>query len=184
MPNASSALIGPTGFHLRLPLSQGFLWRCLNPPLTMGGRNSKADHSPSFLAFYVCPGRWLWEGGGCGSVYVFSLRLCSAWLPTVVQQEELLACVDPWNTPTPAAPSFPFGPTQLCDFDFVTIFISLALVFWPTVTQGSLPLCYLGTLCIFEAVSEACLGIALSLGKAGSIPVLLIPTGSFSSLFC
>lgn len=109
MPNASSALSRPTGFHLdRSSLSQDFLWRCLNPPLTMWGRDSKADHGPSFSAIYVCLGRWLWEGGGRGSVYVFSLRLCSAWLPTAVQEEELPACMDPWNTPTPAAPSFQF----------------------------------------------------------------------------
>lgn len=61
----------------------------------------------------MCPGSRLWEGG------VFSLRLCSAWLPTAVQEEELPACMDPWNTstPTPSAPSFLFGPTQLCDLD-------------------------------------------------------------------
>lgn len=61
----------------------------------MWGRGSKANQGPSFSAIYVCPGRHLWEGG------VFSLRLCSAWLPTAVQEEELTACMDPWNTPTP-----------------------------------------------------------------------------------
>lgn len=144
-------------------------------------RGSKADHGPSFPAHLCVP----WEmAAGRQRMHVC---LC-------VQSQALLcralhcgiargtACMDPWSTPPPLS-------VWLCCLTLTCG--SYSFISDPQRPQGSLQLCYLGNLWIFEAVGGHLSGdrFASGKGKVGSIPVWLFldswgPTGSFSSLFC
>lgn len=83
---------------------------CLYSQLTIQVSDAQAGHGPSFPAIYEYPGRWQWEGGGRTSVYVFILRLCSAWI-LICGKARATGCVDPLE------PLLPLGTNQLRNFD-------------------------------------------------------------------